>query len=136
MAADTWGIKLLYFCMSCLSSLEMIRSLSSSHFPVIIVSIACVTSNRASSYPFDSISEESLQSNRVYIALLIHPIYYNSIIVMKHQMIIPQFLRNESIRNYIPHIVKIQKGDTIRWSNRDSESHHLFFIKIDPSLRS
>jgi hypothetical protein len=51
---------------------------------------------------------------------------------MKHQVIIPQFLRNESIRNYIPHIVKIQKGDTIRWSNTDSESHHLFFIKIDP----
>ena len=52
---------------------------------------------------------------------------------MKHQVIIPQFLRIESIRNYIPQIVKIQKGDTIRWSNTDSESHHLFFIKIDPN---
>jgi hypothetical protein len=51
---------------------------------------------------------------------------------MKHLVIIPQFLHNESIRNYIPHTVKIQKGDTIRWSNTDSESHHLFFIKIDP----
>jgi hypothetical protein len=51
---------------------------------------------------------------------------------MKHQVIIPQFLRNESIRNYIPHTVKIQKGDTVRWSNTGSESHHLFFIKIDP----
>ena len=52
---------------------------------------------------------------------------------MKHQVIIPQFLRIESIRNYIPQIVKIQKGDTIRWINTDSESHHLFFIKIDPN---
>ena len=51
---------------------------------------------------------------------------------MKHQVIIPQFLRNESIRNYIPQTVKIQKGDTIRWSNTDNESHHLYFIKIDP----
>jgi len=34
---------------------------------------------------------------------------------MKHQIIIPQFLRNESIRNYIPQTVKIQKGDTITW---------------------
>ena len=51
---------------------------------------------------------------------------------MKHQVIIPQFLRNESIRNYIPQTVKIQKGDTIRWINTDNESHHLYFIKIDP----
>jgi Copper binding proteins, plastocyanin/azurin family len=52
---------------------------------------------------------------------------------MKHQVLIPQFLRSEFIRNYIPHTVKIQKGDTIRWINTDSESHHLFFIKIDPN---
>jgi hypothetical protein len=52
---------------------------------------------------------------------------------MKHQVSIPQFLRNEFIRNYIPHVVKIQKGDTIRWINTDSESHRLFFIKIDPN---
>ena len=51
---------------------------------------------------------------------------------MKHQVIIPQFLLNESIRNYIPQTVKIQKGDTITWINTDSESHHLCFIKIDP----
>ena len=51
---------------------------------------------------------------------------------MKHQVIIPQFLSNESIRNYIPPTVKIQKGDTIRWINTDNESHHLYFIKIDP----
>lgn len=51
---------------------------------------------------------------------------------MKRQVFIPQFLRNESIRNYIPHIVKIQTGDIIRWINTDSEPHHLFFIKIDP----
>ena len=52
---------------------------------------------------------------------------------MKHRVFIPQFLRNEFIRNYIPHTVKIQRGDTIRWINTDSESHHLFFIKIDPN---
>ena len=51
---------------------------------------------------------------------------------MKHQIFIPQFLRNESIRSYIPQTIKIQKGDTIRWINTDSEPHHLFFIKIDP----
>ena len=50
---------------------------------------------------------------------------------MKHQVIIPQFLRNESIRNYIPQTVKIQKGDTITWINTDNEPHHLYFIKID-----
>jgi hypothetical protein len=50
---------------------------------------------------------------------------------MKHQVIIPQFLRNESIRNYIPQTLKIQKGDTITWINTDDESHHLYFIKID-----
>jgi hypothetical protein len=50
---------------------------------------------------------------------------------MKHQVIIPQFLCNESIRNYIPQTVKIQKGDTITWINTDNESHHLYFIKID-----
>ena len=52
---------------------------------------------------------------------------------MKHQVIIPQFLRNESIRNYIPQTVKIQKGDTITWINTDNESHHLYFFKIDPN---
>ena len=51
---------------------------------------------------------------------------------MKHQVIIPQFLSNESIRNYIPQTVKIQKGDTITWINTDNKSHHLYFIKIDP----
>jgi hypothetical protein len=51
---------------------------------------------------------------------------------MKHQVIIPQFLRDESIRNYIPQTLKIQKGDTITWINTDSESHDLYFIKIDP----
>ena len=51
---------------------------------------------------------------------------------MRHQVIIPQFLRNESIRNYIPPALKIQKGDTIRWINTDNEAHHLYFIKIDP----
>ena len=51
---------------------------------------------------------------------------------MKHQVIIPQFLINESIRNYIPPTVKIQKGDTITWINTDNESHQLYFIKIDP----
>lgn len=51
---------------------------------------------------------------------------------MKHQVIIPQFLRNESVRNYIPPALKIQKGDTITWINTDNESHHLYFLKIDP----
>jgi len=53
---------------------------------------------------------------------------------MKKQVIIPQFQPNEHIRNYIPHNIKIQKGDTIRWINTDSEPHNLYFIKIDPNL--
>ena len=52
--------------------------------------------------------------------------------VMKHQVIIPAFLSNESIRNFIPQTLKIQKGDTITCINTDNDSHHLFFIKIDP----
>jgi Copper binding proteins, plastocyanin/azurin family len=55
---------------------------------------------------------------------------------MKHQVIIPHFLNNESFRNYIPQTVKIQKGDTITWINTDNESHHLYFIKIDPDPRN
>ena len=51
---------------------------------------------------------------------------------MKHQVIIPVFLSNESFRNFIPQTVKIQKGDTIKWINTDNDSHHLYFIKIDP----
>jgi hypothetical protein len=50
---------------------------------------------------------------------------------MKHQVIIPQFLRNESFRNYIPQTVKIQKGDTITFINTDNKAHHLYFVKID-----
>ena len=52
---------------------------------------------------------------------------------MKHQVIIPKFIRNETIRNYIPQTLKIQKGDTITWINTDSDSHHLYFFKIDPA---
>jgi hypothetical protein len=55
---------------------------------------------------------------------------------MRHQVIIPQFLRNESIRNYIPPALKIQKGDTIRWINADKEAHHLYFIKVDPDPKN
>lgn len=50
---------------------------------------------------------------------------------MKHQVIIPQFLRNESVKNYIPRTVKIQKGDAITFINTDNEAHHLYFIRID-----
>ena len=53
---------------------------------------------------------------------------------MKHQVIIPHFQKNESIRNFIPHLIKIQKGDTIRWINTDSEPRNLYFMKIDPNL--
>jgi hypothetical protein len=51
---------------------------------------------------------------------------------MKHQVIIPLFLHNESSRSYIPQTLKIQKGDSISWINTDNASHHLYFIKIDP----
>jgi len=55
---------------------------------------------------------------------------------MKHQVIIPHFQKNESIRNFIPHLIKIQKGDTIRWINTDSKPHHLYFLKIDPDPKN
>jgi plastocyanin len=51
---------------------------------------------------------------------------------MKHQVIIPHFLHNESFGNYIPQTLKIQKGDSITFINTNNESHHLYFIKIDP----
>ncbi|HZH38488.1 MAG TPA: hypothetical protein VEX17_00295, partial [Bacillales bacterium] len=51
---------------------------------------------------------------------------------MRHQVIIPQFQRNESVKNYMPQTVKIQKGDTITWINTDDEPHHLYFIIINP----
>jgi hypothetical protein len=53
-------------------------------------------------------------------------------VVMKHQVIIPVFLTNESNRNFIPQTLKIQKRDTVTWINTDKDSHHLFFVKIDP----
>ena len=51
---------------------------------------------------------------------------------MRIQVIIPQFQRNESVKNYIPQNVKIQKEDAITLINTDNEPHHLCFIKIDP----
>jgi plastocyanin len=50
---------------------------------------------------------------------------------MKHQVIIPPFQQNESIRNYIPHTIKIQNEDTIKWINTKTKPHNLYFIKID-----
>jgi hypothetical protein len=63
-AADTCGNRLLYLYKSCLRIFDTTKSFSSSS-PVMTLSIVLVTSNKAFSYPLDTISAESLQSNNV-----------------------------------------------------------------------
>ena len=46
----------------------------------------------------------------------------------------PQFLRNESIRNYIPQIMKIQKGDIVTWINTDGRILNTHFYGLDGKL--
>ena len=34
---------------------------------------------------------------------------------MNHSVIIPEFISYEKIRSFIPEVVKIQKGDNVKW---------------------
>lgn len=46
-------------------------------------------------------------------------------------VIIPQFTSQEYNGHYIPNFVKIHTGDTIRWINKDTQSHTLLFYNIN-----
>ncbi|MGD1837223.1 MAG: cupredoxin domain-containing protein [Nitrososphaeraceae archaeon] len=51
--------------------------------------------------------------------------------MIKKTVIIPEFHEDEDERSFLPHIIKIETGDTVRWINKDKESHFLFFFNID-----
>ena len=52
--------------------------------------------------------------------------YYS--ISMNHSVIIPEFMPYEKIRNFIPEVVKIQKGDIVKWTNVSKDFHNLYFF--------
>ncbi|HEX2408016.1 MAG TPA: plastocyanin/azurin family copper-binding protein [Nitrososphaeraceae archaeon] len=49
---------------------------------------------------------------------------------MNHSVIIPEFIPYEKIRNFIPEVVKIQKGDNIKWINVSDDFHNLYFFGV------
>jgi hypothetical protein len=47
---------------------------------------------------------------------------------LSQQVIIPRFIdHGNNLKYFIPRFVKIQKGETVEWTNLDFESHALFF---------
>ena len=73
--------------------------------------------------------------NETKILLLIK--YYS--ISMNHSVIIPEFIPYEKIRNFIPEVVKIQKGDNVKWVNVGKDFHNLYFfglVEIFQKLKS
>jgi hypothetical protein len=49
---------------------------------------------------------------------------------MDHSVIIPKFIPNETIRGFIPEVVKIQKGDSVKWINVSKDFHNLYFFGV------
>jgi hypothetical protein len=49
---------------------------------------------------------------------------------MNHSVIIPEFIPYEKIRSFIPEVVKIQKGDNVKWINVSKDFHHLYFFGL------
>ena len=49
---------------------------------------------------------------------------------MNHSVIIPEFIPYEKIRNFISEVVKIQKGDNVKWINVSKDFHHLYFFGV------
>jgi Copper binding proteins, plastocyanin/azurin family len=49
---------------------------------------------------------------------------------MNHSVIIPEFIPYEKIRSFIPEVVKIQKGDNVKWINVSNEIHDLYFFGL------
>ena len=53
---------------------------------------------------------------------------------MNHSVIIPEFIPNEKIRSFIPEVVKIQKGDSVKWINVSKDFHNLYFFGLGNNL--
>jgi hypothetical protein len=53
---------------------------------------------------------------------------------MNHSVIIPEFISYEKIRSFIPEVVKIQKGDNVKWLNVSKDFHNLYFFGIAEDL--
>ena len=49
---------------------------------------------------------------------------------MNHLVIIPEFIPYEKIRNFIPEVIKIQKGDNVKWINVSDDFHNLYFFGV------
>ncbi len=49
---------------------------------------------------------------------------------MIHSVIIPEFIPNEKIRSFIPEVVKIQKGESVKWINVSKVFHNLYFFGL------
>lgn len=58
--------------------------------------------------------------------------YYS--ISMNHSVIIPEFISYEKIRSFIPEVVKIQKGDNVKWLNVSKNFHNLYFFGLVEDL--
>jgi Copper binding proteins, plastocyanin/azurin family len=53
---------------------------------------------------------------------------------MNHSVIIPEFIPYEKIRSFIPEVVKIQKGDNVKWINASKDFHNLYFFGLVEDL--
>jgi Copper binding proteins, plastocyanin/azurin family len=53
---------------------------------------------------------------------------------MSDSVIIPEFISYEKIRSFIPEVVKIQKGDTVKWLNLSKDFHNLYFFGLAEDL--
>ena len=53
---------------------------------------------------------------------------------MNHSVIIPEFIPYEKIRSFIPEVVKIQKGDNVKWINVSRDFHNLYFFGLVEDL--
>ena len=53
---------------------------------------------------------------------------------MNHSVIIPEFISYEKIRSFIPDVVKIQKGDNVKWLNVSKDFHNLYFFGLVEDL--
>ena len=49
---------------------------------------------------------------------------------MNHSVIIPEFIPHEKIRSFIPEVVKIQKGDNVKWINVSKDFHNFYFFGV------
>ena len=76
------------------------------------------------SFPFISFNYTFLKETKILILIK----YYS--ISMDHSVIIPKFIPNETIRSFIPEVVKIQKGDSVKWINVSKDFHNLYFFGV------